>query len=123
MAPRGNRKINNFISAFNSFNDVVSSCYSKVLQPGYKDKINRFKSCFRALKINVTPKIHAVFFHIIEFCELMDKGLGPWSEQASEAVHSDFKKTWKNYVVRDISHDDYPRRLCSAVVSYNSQHL
>ena len=40
------------------------------------------------LEISVTPKVHAVFFHVQEFCELTKMGLGPWSEQTSESVSS-----------------------------------
>ena len=41
----------------------------------------------------VTPKIHTVIFHIIEFCKIMGLGLGPWSEQTGESVTHDFKET------------------------------
>ena len=41
----------------------------------------------------VTPKIHTVIFHIIEFCKVTGRGLGPWSEQTGESVTQDFKET------------------------------
>ena len=41
----------------------------------------------------VTPKIHTVIFHIIEFCKVTGRGLGPWSEQTGESVTHDFKET------------------------------
>ena len=66
------------------------------------------------LCITVTPKVHAVFEHISEFLEQtadefavnsepsagdsvadVYPGLGFWSEQASEAAHSDFAKIWQ----------------------------
>ena len=47
-----------------------------------------------ALGIPVTPKVHAVIHHVGQFRELKKRDLGPWSEQASEAVHSDFLKLW-----------------------------
>jgi hypothetical protein len=56
-----------------------------------------FKNDFLVLNSSVTPKLHAIFFHIPQFCEKEQKGLGFFCEQASEAVHSDFKKTWNRY--------------------------
>ena len=32
------------------------------------------------LTISVTPKVHAVMFHVEEFCSLTGRGLGPWSD-------------------------------------------
>ena len=75
------------------------------------------------LKINVTPKIHAGFHHIIEFCQMKKLELGPWSEQTAESVHHDFKTVWSNFNVRDINHPEYAKRLLNAIIMYNSQHL
>lgn len=61
LAPDDNVKIHKFIDSFNRFNNVVTSWYSKVLQPEYKNKINYIKSCFRTLWIRITLKVHAVF--------------------------------------------------------------
>ena len=36
------------------------------------------------LKINVTPTINAVMYHVGEFCSLKGQGLGTWSEQTGE---------------------------------------
>ena len=97
--------------------------YSKVLSSDYQQNINAFKKVYKELKISVTPKVHAVFFHVSEFCNLKKMGLGPWSEQASESVHHDFKKTWEHFKVRDTNHPEYGKRLLDAIVMYNSQHL
>ena len=75
------------------------------------------------LKIPVTHKIHAVFHHIQEFCDKKKMGLGYYSEQAAESIHSDFKSVWKNFDIRDTNHPNYGQHLLRAVVAYNSQHL
>ena len=59
-----------FVDAFISFNDVVTSCYSKDLLPQYKTNLSNFKDAYLKLKISVTPKIHAVFYHVEELCNL-----------------------------------------------------
>ena len=78
-----------FISAFKSFNDVVTACYGNELDVDYLRKIAIFAADYYRLGISVTPKVHAVIYHIAEFCELT--GRGPWSEQTGESVHYDFK--------------------------------
>ena len=65
--------------------------------------------------------MHAVFFHVEDFCEVVGMGLGPWSEQATESLHADFNKVWTRYKVRDIENEKFG--LFEAVVAYNSQHL
>ncbi len=74
------------------------------------------------LAIPVTPKIHAIFDHIAEFCQKRGIGLGNFSEQASESVHHDFQKTWERYAM-PLGHKDFGKHLCQAVVKYNSQHI
>ena len=41
---------------------------------------------------------------------------------SSEAVHADFKKTWKNYKVAE-ENPAFGKRLLSATLKYNSKHL
>ena len=72
-------------------NNVVESCFGPNLQPGYCESILCFKQAYLDLDIAVTPKVHAIFFHIVEFCGIVDAGLGKFSEQASESVHYNFK--------------------------------
>ena len=71
--------------------------------------------------VNVTPKIHTIFHHVTEFCGQFG-ALGRYSKQASESVHADFKKTFRNYKVAS-SHDCYDTYLLRAVMDYNCGHL
>ena len=112
-----------YVDAFNAFDEVVMSCYGTVLQQNYKQKIEEFQKKYLNLKVSVTPKLHAVFFHVAEFCNMVGTGLGPWSEQTAESLHHDFNEIWKNFEVRKIEHPEYAKRLLDAVVMYNSQHL
>ena len=83
-----------FLAALKAFKEVVASCFGLTLKPDYIEEIRSFRSRYLDLEINVTPKVHAVFFHITEFCEKHGVGLGIYSEQASESVHAHFKKIW-----------------------------
>ena len=115
--------VTKFITAFRSFNAVVEACYGKTLHPDFQRRIAVFAMDYLKLGISVTPKVHAVFFHVAEFCLLTGQGLGPWREQAGESVHHDFKQTWKNYKVNDVKRDIYSENLLRAVAAYNSKHL
>ena len=66
------------------------------------------------LGIRVTPKIHALFVHVKQFCSKNKLPLGAFSEQASESVHANFKTVWKHFTV-DINHSEFGSRLLSAV--------
>ena len=112
-----------FVDAFSTFNDVVSACYGSQLHPEYKAKIVEFKNAYLKLKVSVTPKVHAVFYHIEEFCSLKKMGLGPWSEQTSESLHHEFTDCWENYIVKDEEHPLYGERLLTAVRMFNNLNL
>ena len=88
----------------------------------YVECFENFKTSYLSLGISVTPKVHTVLFHIIDFCESVDVGLGRYSEQTVEAVHADFKLTWNKYKVGE-SNPRYPSQLLKAVNDYNSKHL
>ena len=63
-----------FVDTFKSFYNVVKSCYGK--EP-------EFKKSYMKLGISATPKVHAVFYHVSEFCDIKGMGLAPWSVQTA----------------------------------------
>ena len=68
-----------FVIAFKSFNEVVSSCYGTELHPECQWNIVIFAKDYMKLSITVTPKVHAVMFHVAGFCLMMGRRLGSWS--------------------------------------------
>ena len=113
-----------FPKTLNHFDDVVHSCYGNDLLPDYEMNIAKFKSEFLKLNISVTPKVHAVFYHVEEFCSITKMGLGPWSEQASESVHHEFLKCWdKAYKIKNTDHPLYGQKLLEAIQMFNAQNL
>ena len=93
------------------------------LHSDFQHKIAIFARDYMKLGITVTPKVHAVMFHIAEFCLMTGRGLGPWSEQTRESVHHDLKETWKRYKVSKVDRSIYGENLLKAVSVYNSQHI
>ena len=113
-----------FVTTLEKFNDVVKCCYGFELDDDFLTIIDDFLRAFMKLtNVSVTPKVHAVFYYVPEFCLFAGRGLGSYSEQTVEAVHSEFKKSWGNFYVRDTANDKYSERFLRAVKTFNSTHL
>ena len=82
----------------------------------------KFSKAYDLLGVPRTNKVHILIDHVPDFCEAKQKGLGYFSEQASEAVHCNFKNTFKNYNV-DEKNPSFPTNLCAATMKYNVKHL
>ena len=122
ISEKHNGRCMKYVQCYQHFCGVVNSCFSNNLDPQFEVHIRKFKMSYESLEINITPKVHAVIQHISYFCLKNKKGLGFYSEQATESVHADFKKTWNKYKVKK-SHPDYSNRLLKAVCEYNSSHI
>ena len=88
------------------------------LNPSWQDHLRDFK--LNLEKLNWTTgstKVHILTDHLERF--VLTKGpLGPFNEQASEAVHYDWKATWDNY--KKYHHEE---NLLIAVGQYNYRHM
>ena len=113
------------LQTLEQFGKVVKSCFGRELNKDFQVQIERFADLFSALDKSVTPKVHTVFVHVPQFLERhknFHKGLGYWSEQASESVHSDFDSLWvRSSYKRSIFHKFYNTQLLKCVVVYNSR--
>ena len=93
------------------------------LDADFENKIALFKDSFDSLPVKtVTPKIHAILYHVPEFCSEHQKALGFFSEQASESVHSKFNDVWQKYKVAK-DHPQYNMQLFKAVTEFNSYRI
>ena len=123
MFPATYLKAKKYSIAFSALNEVVVACYGQELHPDFEAKTEKFTKAYLSLKISVTPKIHAVMHHVTEFRQLTGRVLGSWSEQSGEAIHHDFKQTWKRFRINDTQNKNYGKHFLQAVSTYNSQHL
>lgn len=103
-----------FISALKSFRTLYFSCFQMSLHDNWQDHLRDFRLDIEKLKWTTgSTKLHIVLDHLTEF--VLTKGpLGPFNEQASEAVHHDWKSTWDDY--KKYPGDD---NLLLAVARYN----
>lgn len=115
-------KLINYAQALNDLRNVVHECFGMKLLPSYKDSIEKFQKSYELLNLPVTPKIHAIIFRISEFCDVMGKSLGPFSEQSFESSHHDYKEIAQRFKVKSCN-PNYSKKLLESVVSYNSRHV
>ena len=102
-----------FINTFVALKRVVHACFGYNLRPDYKEKIQEFRLAVQGIGIRITPKLHVIFHHVEDYCEAHGRGLGQVSEQASESVHCDFKKTWDRHAVSNVN-DRYGQHAYSS---------
>ena len=106
-----------FVTAFRAFNTLYLSCFRMELNDSWKTDLENFKVAFKNLKWNPgSTKIHIILDHLSQFVD-RNGPLGPYNEQASEAVHADWVKCWDCY-------KKYPKEdnLLLAVLRYNYRH-
>ena len=111
------RRFIDFVVTLRAFNTLYFSCFQMELSKDWKMDLENFKTAFKNLNWKPgSTKIHIIIDHLSQFIE--GKGpLGPYNEQASEAVHADWVPTWDCY-------KKYPNEdnLLRAVLRYNYRH-
>lgn len=112
---------NTYIEILTAFDTVVHACFGDKLDEYYETYINDFFLKLKKTKISITPKIHCLLFHVADFCNVSNRGLGFYSEQSSEQIHHVFNKHSENFVANKCS-PDYSKQLLRSVCALNSQH-
>ncbi len=111
------------------FDEVVTSCFGLEVVGDPETKIANFKQAYFTLPVTITPKVHCVFDHVPQWLHRQEArmgrkvGLGFATEQASEAVHRDFKQKWEAGFKIGETREEYKDRLLRCVVRYNGGHL
>ena len=116
-----------FVDAFKSLNKVRLACFGKELDPDYKVFLDEFKANTLAIVehqdivLTITPKIHFIFFHIFDWCDDANIGLGLVSEQTGESIHHQFCSFFENY--KKLPGKTNGERLLRAVESFNAKQV
>lgn len=117
------------VHAMRCFRNVKTSCFGMEVQGNFESTVRTFEAAYLDLGIRVTPKVHTVVDHVVQFLCLQRTlgkpmmGLGFWSEQVVEAAHHDFSSMWSTRFQVGLDHPSYADRLRRCVVTYCSQHL
>lgn len=117
-----------YLDCFQKLAKVKHACFGMKLSPDYSSKIDEFKRSYLGLKITVTPVVHILFAHTSDFVNMCDeagergRGLGCYSEQSFEAMHSKVAKAVDRFPANQFS-ESFPFRLLRAIGNVNSLHL
>ena len=114
------------LDAMRAFNVVRKQCFGVILDANYKDSIETFANLWIKCDRSITLKCHVLFVHVVQFLEknaqnFPGKGLGFWSEQAAESIHSKWANFWERRKV-PTTHKDYDKILFWALVEFNVGH-
>ena len=112
-----------YVQLLEDLKDVIHDCFGNDLKPKFARSIEKFKISYLSTNISVTPKIHAIFFHVLDFCQENNHSLGFYSEQAVESIHHDFKTIWSNYLIKNRGDPRYDDSLLTAIQQFNARHL
>ena len=122
----------NLLEAMDQLESVRAACFSATfLDVDFKDKIKELATLWLKIGLPVTPKAHILFVHVAQFLDFQNensdgppRGLGYWSEQASESVHHDFQKLWiSGSYKRELGHSEYKEKTLKCIVTYASRHI
>ena len=116
-----------FAECLRLLDSIVAGCFGVHFNPECEESFAEIEIVFKQLmedfELNVTPKFHILFSHVLPFCKERGYGLGILSEQAGESVHFDFNmKSWSRFKV-STNNSRYPEQILKAVVSYNGKHV
>ena len=110
------------MDALQQLYEVVKSCFSYKLEPDYEVKIQQCENLYRKLGISEILKAHVLFHDIPRFLASRDHGLGKYSEQAIESVHTLENDTWENYQV-DLANKNYGIQMYRSTLELNGNNI
>lgn len=111
-----------FVSIFGALKLVVEACFGQELKPDYTDRIEHFIWLLREHKISFTPKIHIIAFHVVEFLEVNQRGLGVYSEQPFETVHHEWTNFFNTYGSSSAK-ENFSTTLLRGVIKFKCRNL
>ena len=120
--------LQDYLDCFHSLAKVKQACFGLSLFPDYHSKIAAFKKSFLVLGINVTPCTHILFEHIQDFIDLCYQdddqsiGLGFYSEQSFEAMHSIVAKTMERFPSNQYC-EAFAAKSLRGMCAVNSRHI
>lgn len=111
-----------YVDVLGAFNNVVESSFGVERKHDYSETIQHFKYLLNLHNISKTPKIHEVVEHVQEFLEENDYGLGYYSEQAFESIHTVWQTFFANYCSNP-GNSNYLSALHRAVINFNAENI
>ena len=79
-----------YAEALLALGKVVDECFGMHYDPDmdHQALVDDFREKYLKLNCSVTPKMHALFHHVVPFMQLVQDSLGAFFEQVGESIHS-----------------------------------
>ena len=110
-----------FLVEFKRFKDTF---FGNVLPGNHRDVALNFKTKLNLLNTTlgfpITPKLHMMAEHVLDWVTKFGRALGDESEQAVEALHSIFDALWDSFLVKDDKSDIYIVHGLKATLKFNA---
>ena len=110
-----------FLSEFKKLKDCL---FGIALPSNYKEVVANFKAQLTLLKttqgLPITPKLHVMEDHMVQWVDKHGRALGEESEQAVEAIHATFATLWQSFLVKDDDSDVYLVNGLKAILKFNA---
>ena len=110
-----------FLSAFKAFKDTF---FGNVLPSNYEEVAATFTASLSLLHTTmgfpITPKLHVMSEHVVEWVRRHGRALGEDSEQAVEAAHAIFAALWVSFCVKDDESAVYLVNGLKAILKFNA---
>ena len=94
-----------------------------LLESNFEKTIQDFRYSCEEINISIMPKLHIIFYYVMDFIKAKEEPLGLYSKQAAEAIRYDFGHLWSQRCKVAQNHLDYSKKLFRAVIEYNSKYI
>ena len=115
-----------FLDFFIQFKKFKDTFFGTILPTNFVELAAGFKTKLNLLhtvgKVPITPKLHIMAEHVIQWVEKHGRALGEDSEQAVEASHASFDELWGSFRVNDDSSEAYLVNGKKAILKFNVDH-
>ena len=116
------------MDAFLAFKLVNELVFGTKLGEGWREALYSLRTALLILhtstiSLPITPKLHVLMEHVETWVDRNKQSLGTLSEQALEASHHFFKRTWEHYKVKDVTTEAYLHALMQASIKFNADNI
>ena len=117
------------LEAMEQLEAVRESCFGQTLDDDFEKEIRLLGQIWYKAGLSFTPKMHGLLVHTVQFLKFkmsqtgQKRGLGYWSEHASESVHYDFETFWQSGYKREMGHPDYKTQALKCISTYAARHI
>ena len=104
---------------------LLKDClFGTSLPSNYNEVVSRFKAqlalLHNSLGLPITPQLHVMAEHMVQWVDKHGRALGEESEQAVEAVHATFADLWGHFLVKDDKSEIYLVNGLKAILKFNA---